>query len=62
MQAKENSMIDTMQRRLQHLIYPKESGYQHEAGGLMENLRTLKIESSKTNKQIRNNKTNNNLL
>lgn len=48
MQAKENSMIDRMQRRLQHLIYPEDSGYQHEAGGLMENLRTLKIESSKT--------------
>lgn len=46
MQARENSMNDRMQRRLQHLIYPQESGYQHEAGGLMENLRTLKIESS----------------
>lgn len=45
MQARENSMNDRMQRRLQHLIYPQESGYQHEAGGLMENLRTLKIES-----------------
>ncbi|EPB86108.1 hypothetical protein HMPREF1544_07096 [Mucor circinelloides 1006PhL] len=45
MQARENSMTDIMQRRLQHLMYPKESGYQNEAGGLMENLRTLKIES-----------------
>ncbi|KAG2212301.1 hypothetical protein INT47_001660 [Mucor saturninus] len=43
--ARENSMNDRMQRRLQHLIYPKESGYQNESGGLMENLRTLKIES-----------------
>lgn len=51
MQARENSMTDIMQRRLQHLMYPKESGYQNEAGGLMENLRTLKIESSKNNKQ-----------
>ena len=47
MQARENSMTDRMQRRLQQLVYPKESGYQNEAGGLMENLRTLKIESSK---------------
>ncbi|KAG2207105.1 hypothetical protein INT46_004081 [Mucor plumbeus] len=45
MQARENSMTDIMQRRLQHLMYPKESGYQNEAGGLMKNLRTLKIES-----------------
>lgn len=52
MQARENSMTDIMQRRLQHLMYPKESGYQNEAGGLMENLRTLKIESSKNNKQL----------
>ncbi|GAA5808872.1 hypothetical protein MFLAVUS_002271 [Mucor flavus] len=43
--ARENSINDRMQRKLQHLIYPKESGYQNEAGGLMENLRSLKIES-----------------
>lgn len=51
MQARENSMNDRMQRRLQHIIYPPESGYQNEAGGLMENLRTLKIESSNNNKK-----------
>ncbi|KAI8366274.1 Metalloenzyme, LuxS/M16 peptidase-like protein [Choanephora cucurbitarum] len=45
MQARENSSNDIMQRKLQQLIYPKESGYQHEAGGLLENLRNLKIES-----------------
>lgn len=47
MQDRENSMNDIMQRKLQHLVYPKDSGYQNEAGGLVENLRTLKIESSK---------------
>jgi Zn-dependent M16 (insulinase) family peptidase len=47
MQARENTMTDMMQRRLQHLVYPKDSGYQNEAGGLMECLRELKIESSK---------------
>ncbi|KAI9478470.1 MAG: Metalloenzyme, LuxS/M16 peptidase-like protein [Benjaminiella poitrasii] len=45
MQARENTMTDRMQRRLQQLVYPQESGYQYEAGGLIENLRTLEIES-----------------
>lgn len=60
MQARENSMNERMQRRLQHLIYPKESGYQNESGGLMENLRTLKIESSNNNKRANNNNKQNN--
>lgn len=58
MQARENSMNDRMLRRLQHIIYPPESGYQNEAGGLMENLRTLKIESSNNNKNNNNKKQN----
>ncbi|CAO3700145.1 unnamed protein product [Rhizopus microsporus] len=34
-----------MQRRLQSMIYPKQSGYPFEAGGLVSNIRKLKIES-----------------
>lgn len=60
MQARENTINDRMQRKLQHLIYPKESGYQNEAGGLMENLRTLKIESSNNNNNNNKKEINNN--
>ncbi|KAI8993250.1 Metalloenzyme, LuxS/M16 peptidase-like protein [Pilobolus umbonatus] len=45
MQSRENSMVDIMQRKLQHMIYPPETGYQHEAGGLIDCIRSLKIES-----------------
>ncbi|KAI8067714.1 Metalloenzyme, LuxS/M16 peptidase-like protein [Gilbertella persicaria] len=45
MQARENSMNDIMQRALQQLVYPQESGYPFEAGGLMKNLRAVKIDT-----------------
>ncbi|ORE01778.1 hypothetical protein BCV72DRAFT_235791 [Rhizopus microsporus var. microsporus] len=45
LQARENSIYDIMQRRLQSIIYPKQSGYPFEAGGLVGCIRKLKIES-----------------
>eukprot|EP00163_Fabomonas_tropica_P020279 TRINITY_DN3572_c1_g1_i4.p1 TRINITY_DN3572_c1_g1~~TRINITY_DN3572_c1_g1_i4.p1 ORF type:complete len:145 (-),score=29.23 TRINITY_DN3572_c1_g1_i4:103-537(-) len=45
MQGRENSAYSVLERRLLHSIFPGNTGFKSETGGIMANLRDLKVDT-----------------